>query len=245
MQTASPPPRRKWHFKRWFIVLSIAIFAWSGWRVYDKRSAIKEAEALGWNVLYTDPSEAIRWNWKNAFRKATWSDGVRTVAIQTGQSFEQHVSVVHRLNPTELLIYDAITLRNPSSFSPLTRLSHFGIGFGSSLENIDGLAGLPAIQTLKISGNSQLKNVDALKHLSTLEHVDLSACIELTDVDALKHLAALKTIDFSGCLKLTNVGALKNLSSLQSVNLTICTGLTRESVDALRAALPKTHIDWP
>jgi hypothetical protein len=245
MLTDPPPPRRKWHLKRWFTVLVIAIFAWSGWRVYAYRSAIKEAEALGWLMNRTDPSEAIRANWRNAFRKETWTDGVTGLAIPTSEAFEQHLAVLHRLNPTDLHILDASTLRNPSSFSPLTRLRRLWIILGDKLDNIEGLAGLPDIQYLALSGSPHLKNIDALEHLSTLENVILQGSTGLTNLDALKNLSALQEVDLRGCTGLTNTDTLKNLSALKWVDLTGCTGLTRESVEALKAALPNTIINWP
>ncbi|MEK0450916.1 MAG: hypothetical protein RL088_3184 [Verrucomicrobiota bacterium] len=245
MQTASPPPRRKWHFKRWFIVLTVAISAWGGWRVYDKRSAIKEAEALGWTVQYTEPSKEIYADWRNAFRKGTWTDGVSWVGIPTIDDLEQHVDVLHRLNPTHLTIDDATSLHNPRSFRPLTRLKSVIVLSGTRLENIDGLAGLPALQNLKIYSSSHLKNVDALKNLSTLEHLDLLYCTGLTNLDGLKNHIALESVGFLGCTGLTNVDALKSLPALEEVYLRHCMGLKRESVDALRAALPNTRIEWP
>ena len=222
MPTDPPPPRRKWHFKRWFIVLTVAISAWGGWRVYDKRSAIKEAEALGWTVQYTEPSKEIYADWRNAFRKGTWTDGVSWVGIPTIDDLEQHVDVLHRLNPTHLTIDDATSLHNPRSFRPLTRLKSVIVLSGTRLENIDGLAGLPALQNLKIYSSSHLKNVDALKN-----HI------------------ALESVGFLGCTGLTNVDALKSLPALEEVYLRHCMGLKRESVDALRAALPNTRIEWP
>ncbi len=56
MTTDTPPPRRKWHFNRWPIVLIVAMFGWSGWRAYAFRSALSQAKVLGWTVKYTDPN---------------------------------------------------------------------------------------------------------------------------------------------------------------------------------------------
>ena len=79
MPNDTPPPRRKWHFTRWLIVLIVAVFGWGGWRAYAFRSALSQAKALGWWVEHTDPVETIRKNWKSAFEKATWLDGVKLV----------------------------------------------------------------------------------------------------------------------------------------------------------------------
>ena len=66
-----PPLRRKWNITRWLVVLALLGLGWSGWRVYAFRSALSQAEALGWNVGYIDPVETIRENWKSAFEKET------------------------------------------------------------------------------------------------------------------------------------------------------------------------------
>ena len=245
MQTASPPPRRKWHFKRWFIVLSIAIFAWSGWRVYDKRSAIKEAEALGWNVLYTDPSEAIRADWKNTFRKETWTDGVTFVGISTSEAFQQHVAIVRRLNPLTLEIEDASTLRDLSVLPFLTRVQQLWLHNSTELTNVDALKNITTLQSVWLQKSKGLTNVDALKDLPALEIIDLTDCTGLTNVDALKNLTTLQHVWLPNYTGLTNVDALKNLPALRRVNIQGCSGLTPESVDALRAALPKAIIMEP
>ena len=79
MTTDPPPPRRKWHLQRWLLLLAAGFLAYGGWTQYAFRAALKEARALGWAVYYTDPYEVIRADWKAAFRKATWLDGVTHV----------------------------------------------------------------------------------------------------------------------------------------------------------------------
>ncbi len=245
MTTDPPPPRRKWHFKRWFIVLSIAIFAWSAWRVYDKRSAIKEAEALGWTVQYTEPSKEIYADWRNAFRKETWTDGVTSVDIPTSEAFEGHAAIVHRLNPQFLEIKDASTLRDLSAVGLLTRLRVVALHNTIDVINLDALKNLPALESIDLSGSPRLTNLNGIKHLSTLEIVVLSDCTGLTNVDALRDLSALKDVCLEGCTGLRNVDGLKKLPDWARVVLVGCTGLTRESVDALRAALPNAIIFEP
>ena len=93
MSTDLPPPRRR-HFMRWLLVLVVALFAWSGWRAYAFRSALAQAEVLGWKVRITDPLKAIQANWKAAFKKETWPDGVAEVVIMTSEEFEQHVALL-------------------------------------------------------------------------------------------------------------------------------------------------------
>ncbi len=199
MTTDTPPPRRKWHLQRWLLLLAAGFLAYGGWTQDAFRAALKEARALGWRLEYTDPSEEIRQNWKVAFKKETWLDGVTFVSILTSERFEQHLAIVHRLNPRELHIYNASSLRDLSALRPLTRLQ------GVSLDGCTGLT-----------------NVETLKNLSALQEIYLINCTALTNVDALKYLFALKTVNLDGC-----------------------TGLTKESVAALKAALPNARIIGP
>ena len=245
MTTDTPPPRRNWHLTRWLIVFIVAMFGWGGWRAYAFRSALAEAKALGWELLYTDPVEAIQGDWKAAFQKETWLDGVIQVIIPTSESFEPHVAIVHRLNPKILNIEEAGTLRDLSALSPLTRLEVVSLISSTALENIDALKSLSAMNEVHLDGCTRLSNVDTLKNLPALQVVRLIDCTGLTNVDALKNLSALQEVGLYGCTGLTNVDVLKNLSALQRVWLTGCTGLTKESVAALKAALPNAQIIGP
>ena len=222
MTTDTPSPRRKWHLQRWLLLLAAGFLAYGGWTQYAFRAALKEARALGWDVSYTDPYEEIRKNWTAAFRIATWLDGVTYVGIPTGEEFEQHLAIVHRLNPEKMRIFNAVTLRDLSALKPLTRLRYVALDDCTGLTNVDGVKNLPA-----------------------LHHVTLLNGTGLTNVDALKNLSALQFVSLNGCTGLTNVDALKTLSALQYLNLNGCTGLTKESVASLQAALPNTQIIEP
>ncbi len=266
MTTDTPPPRRKWHFNRWLIVLTAAALGWGGWEAYAFRSALAEAKALGWAVQYTDPAEEIRANWKAAFKKETWLDGVTRVYIRTGEEFEQNLAIVHRLNPLSLGIDKAPSLRDLSALEALTRLQVISIfGGGTHLTNVDalknfsalqriylvdctGLTNLPplknlsALQAVYLVGCTGLTDLDAFKDISALKLVDLRNCTGLTNLDGLRNHSALEVADIRGCTGLPNVNVLMNLSALQSIWLHRCTGLTKESVAALKAALPKATI---
>ena len=215
-------PRRRWHLGRWFIVLMVGTLGWVGWTAYAYRSAISQAKALGWTVVHTDPVERIRKNWKSAFKKVTWLDGVKRLYIPTSQQFEQHLDIVHRLDPMELHILNAATLRDLSALIPLKRLKYVSLVGATGLTSVDALKNLRALQVVWLDGCTGLTNVDALKSLLALTHVRLDDCMGLTNVDGLKDLPALKVVSFYGC-----------------------TGLTAESVTALKAALPKAEIYGP
>ena len=258
-------PRRKWHLQRWLLLLAASLLAYAGWTRYAFRSALKEAKALGWIVEYAEPLEEIRENWKNAFRKDTWLDGMTFVVVCEGAGLEQHRDIVRRLNPTNLNIDEPQDLRDLSALKSLTRLKELQIARGPSLTNLDALKNLTTLKFLELRDCTALTNVDALKNLTALEYLDLSGCMLLTNVEGLKNLPALHHINLSACLALTNVDGLKGITTLREVNLTNCprlknvdglknlnaletvelkgcTGLTKESIEALKVALPDTTI---
>ncbi len=194
--TTATPPRRNWHLQRW-LVLAAGFLAYAGWTQYAFRAALKEAAALGWTVRYTDPSEEIRWNWKAAFKKETWLDGVVILMIPTSEEFEQHVAIVHRLNPKTLSIINAATLRDLSALRPLIRLQ--GIG---------------------LVGCTRLTNVDALRNFSDLERGSLNGGIGLANVDALKNLPALRDVYLKGCTGLTKESVASLKAALPNAQIT-------------------------
>ena len=61
-------------------------------------------------------------------------------------------------------------------------------------------------------------------------------------VDELKDLTELDMAYLVDCTGLTNVDGLKSLTRVRQVWLHGCTGLTKETVKALRTAIPKTHV---
>ena len=264
--TTTSPPRRNWHFNRWLIVFIVAVFGWSGWRAYAFHSALAEARALGWRIEYTEPSERIRKNWKAAFKKETWLDGVTELRVQTSGDMRHNLATVTRLNPRALTIQHAAAMRDLSALQCLTRLQKVALYKCTRLINVDALKNHSALQSVALEGCTDLTNVDALNSLSALRFVKLThckaltnldgiknlpalleirifGCDRLTNVDALKSLPALQKIDITACDGLTNLDALKNLSTLQSVQLHGSTGITKENVAALKAALPNVKIN--
>ena len=264
--TPEPKPRRKWHFYKWLVLLIVATSAYAQWRAYTFNSAIKEAKALDWYIDYTDPYAEIRQDWKNAFKKNTWFDGVTWMLVPSGEELEEHRGLVQQLNPKNLSVGDCQSLRDLSALKGLTRLKSLEIGSASSLTNLDALQNLTSLERIGIfnadaltnvdelknlsSVNSisltdakKLTNVDALKNLSALEHLELHYCTGLTNVDGLKNHKRLQEVRLENCSALTNVKGLKNLPALELVRLVECPGLTKESIEALKATLPNTKVD--
>jgi hypothetical protein len=223
----------------------VATLGWVGWTAYAYRSAISQAKALGWYIEHTDPVERIRKNWKSAFEKVTWLDGVKRLYIPTSQQFEQHLDIVHRLDPMALQINAPSNMRDLSALIPLKRLKGVAVGGATGLTNVDLLKNFPALRWVSLSGCTGLTNVDVLKNLPALQFVNLDGCTGLTNVDGLKSLPALDLVILDGCTGLKNVDGLKNLPALREVILSGCTGLTAESVKALKAALPNAEIYGP
>ena len=136
-------------------------------------------------------------------------------------------------------------LTNVDGLKNLSALQRVSLTGCTGLTNLDALKHLPALQSVRLGDCTGLTNVNALKNLSALQGVGLDGCTGLTTVDALKNLSALQYVSLSGCTGLTNVDGLKNLSALEGVWLTGCTVLTKDSVAALKAALPKALIYGP
>ena len=242
--TTATPPRRKWHLQRWLLLLAAGLLAYAGWTQYAFRAALSQARALGWVVEYTDPIEEIGKSWKAAFKKETWLDGGVILMILTSEEFEQHLAIVHRLNPIWLTIGDAGTLDDLSALAALTRLQTLTLSACTRLTNVDALKNL-SLKEIQLTGGARLTNVDALKTISSLQDVSLIDCPELTNVDGLKNLSALQMVCLDGCTGLTNVDGLIHLSALQIVRLSGCTGLTIESLAALNASIPNVSIFGP
>ena len=240
MTTDTPPPRRKWHFNRWLIVFIIAALGWSGWRAYAFRSALKQAEALGWDVRYTDPAEEIRQNWRAAFKKETWLDGVGRIYFSKGAALGQHQDIISRLNPRSMESYDLVTDHDISALKDLTRLEGIFLHDCARLTNIDSLKSIPSLRLVLLTQCTAMTNADAFKDLSALRGVGLVHCTELVNVDGLKNLAALKEVVLEGGTALTNVDALMNLSALEQVSLENCTRLT--NVDAVKNLSALKHV---
>ena len=267
MTTDPPEPkaRRKWHFYKWLVLLIVATFAYAQWRAYTFRSALKEAYALGWQLIYNEPYAEIRNNWKSAFKKETWLDGVTNMVVPTGETLLEHADTIQRLNPKVLSVFNAQAMRDLAALKGLTRLESLYVFDAKNLTNLDTVKTLPALNRILLSscwdltkvdafkdlssltmisllGCIELSNVDALKNLTALRELRLNSCTKLINVDALKNLTALVEVDLSDCTGLTNINAIQNLTALQFVFLDGCTGLTKESIEALKATHPKTMV---
>ncbi len=199
MENDPRTPRRKRHLLRWGIAFAVIVVGIGGWKAYDFSEAAKEAKALGWGWQNDDPLVAIQADWKAAFRKATWLDRRRYLFIPKGGELVRHRSLVHRLQPQQLWVYDAIGLTDLAAVDGLSSLLALGLDRCEDLTNVDALRSLHGLKRLGITGARKLPNVDPLKGLSRLEVLDLSGSTGLTSIDALKILTDLRELKLNGC----------------------------------------------
>ena len=247
MQPESPAqkPRRYRHLVQWIIIGILAILGWYGWKAYDFNQAVKEAKELGWKFRYSDPVAIIRENWRAAFRKETWSDTRRLLEIPGGAVSERDFDLICRLTPKQLQIAATFPWRDLSQPKGLSNLTALWLLDCPNLTNIDALKDMKKLTSVLIYYSPILVNIDPLKELKNLEGLGLSGCTAITNVDALQELKALKELSLSGCTGLKNVDGILGLTGLETLYLRACTGLTKETVAAVKAALPKTEIIAP
>ena len=133
-------------------------------------------------------------------------------------------------------------LENVDALQALPALRDLCIANCPALRNVDGFKRLPGLEKLDIMVCPALQNVNGLKGLTNLKELYLEGCLALKNVDGLEGLTALNELSIWGCDALQNVDALKGLTNLQKVEFSKCPGLSRESIAALKAALPNTEI---
>src|ERR1043165_4480281 len=182
---ATPKPRSRWRRIGWVLILAagLGVLGYGAWQHYDFREAQKEAKALGWEWKYDDPIDAIRKDWKAAFRQATWIDGTRYPAIWRGPGLERDARLLRRLAPKSLSLRARPALKDLSPLKDLSALQVLDLSRCTGLTNLDALKGLPALRVLNLSGCTGLRNVDGLKNLPSLQWLDLSYCDELTNLN--------------------------------------------------------------
>ncbi len=245
---SEPPatkPRRNWHLLRWAFLLIALSTGWGAWKAYDFQQALKEAKELGWEFQYSDPIAIIRENWRDAFRKETWSDTTRLLEIPGEAVSERHFDLIRRLKPKQLGIDATFPWRDLSQLKGLSNLTELSLGDCPNLTHIDALKDMKELTGIGIDGSPILVNIDVLKELKNLTGLGLSHCTALTNVDALGELKALKYLSLYRCTGLKNVDGILGLTGLEELYLKGCNGLTKEAVDAVKAALPKTRIVAP
>ena len=210
--------RRLGKLRWWLLALFLAWGGYMGWREYDCRAAVREAQAAGFQWVNIGPWDLIRADWHNALKKETWSSYRRRLELFNVESLAPHRDLIRRLRPTELWVF---ILED---------------------ENLDVLKGVTSLQQLVIFSCPNLQNLDALSGLTGLKSFCLSDCRKLQNLDALGGLTGLQEIKLDSWRNLQNVDALKNLTGLQRFHLVGCYEIPDNSLHELRAALPNTDI---
>ncbi len=242
--TTPTPAKKKRRVWLWLLALLGMAFGYAGWWAYDANEARWEAKMLGWQLVYTDPYEEIQANWKMAFKKETWTEGVTFLRVPRRSDPLQHTKLLERLNPQGVLIEHAHRLNDFSVLEGLRRLDYLVIGNANDLTNVDTIQSLPLLKFVKLDGCAQIANLNGIKQLSLLESIWISNCPLLTNLDGIEGLSKLNTVTLSDCTELKNVDALKNLPALKYVESVFCPKVTKESIDALRATHPKAKITF-
>ena len=215
----TPPERaRPRGWLRGLLLLALASTAWVGWRAYDRRAAIREAQAAGFEWTVREPIALIRADWRAAFQKETWTESYWLLNVGYGHDLASLRPLLLRLRPTEL------------------------IALGCQDANLDALQDLTSLRLLYLDRSTALQNVETLRGLSDLQDLYLRECTALQSVDGLKGLSGLKRLNLNRCTSLANVEALQGLSGLKYLSFSDCPKLPATAVAELQLALPKTAI---
>ncbi len=149
-----PARRRWWRVLGWgMLVAVVAICGWSGWRTYDYRAAVREAEAAGFYFVESPtPFAAIRADWRDALRPATWTERDRRLYLRDGTDLAPLRPLLLRLDPTHLVAWQC---RHVDALRGLTRLQVLDL-VSSDVQDLAPLAGLARLQWLNLEGCSGL-----------------------------------------------------------------------------------------
>jgi hypothetical protein len=189
-------PRRR-GVLRGLLLLALAATSWVGWREYDHRAAIREAEAAGYWWEVREPIGLIRKDWRAAFHKETWTKSYWSLAVGEGRDLARLRPLLLRLRPTELIAYESKDA-NLDAFRGLSGLQHLDLRHCIALQNVDALKSVSGLQTLWLFDCTALQRVDGLKGLSGLKFLDLRRCPKLPATAVAELRAALpKTEIFS------------------------------------------------
>ena len=180
-------------------------------------------------------NEGFTWNQEKAAIVVGTYEGRKTTKL------DHLARAVRRLNPSVFDLTGCDALRDVDGLAGLAALQSVNLPDCQALENLDGLRGLTALQSLNLGNCQMLRNVDGLRNLAALQSLSLRGCQTLQDVNVLSGLTALQGLDLSGCQALRNVDGLKRLTALKNVNLADCRAL--ENLDGLRGLIFLQDVD--
>ncbi|MCE9610521.1 MAG: hypothetical protein K8R23_10040 [Chthoniobacter sp.] len=243
MPDDSPPVPvrlRWWRVLGWGLVVAlVAVGGWSGWREYDYRAAVREARAAGFGFRESPtPLDAIREDWRAAFRRATWTEHRRELDLPEGTDLAPLRPLLVRLDPTALTAHRC---RHLDAVRGLTRLWWLDI-FCAEVNDLTPLAGLTQLQCLHLSGCPSLVDLGPLAALTQLQELRLRHCTDVKDLAPLAGLTQLQLLDLTHCTGVADLSPLAGLTQLQWLYLRGCTGLSTEAVAVFQKCQPETNV---
>ena len=131
---------------------------------------------------------------------------------------------------------DLTTLRGVAG---LPRLRELDVSGCSSLHDLEGIADCPSLRSLDLS-RCRIKDVNALEGCRRLEILHLSGCVALTDLHALAACTQLTTLTLRDNRTLTNVDVLGQCANLTTLRLESLPSLT--NVEVLRPCTQLTTL---
>ena len=156
------PHRRRWVRRPgvWVLAVLLAALGWGGWREYDFRCAVREAQAAAPDFRMDEsPLGQIRGDWHAAFDKDTWTDRERRLIVPDSRDLAPLRPLLHRLGPTVLQVSDGQHLE---ALQGLTELKRIFLPECAALQNVDALRGLTGLQRLWLKGCNNIP-VSALR----------------------------------------------------------------------------------
>jgi hypothetical protein len=193
-ETSIPARRHRGRRVVWWLaaIALVVTLVWAGWREYEYRAAIQEAQGLGWTWASMEPFDAIRKSWRAAFRRSTWAREAELTI--TSRDPTAHAALIGRLNPTEVVVQE--------------------------VNDLEPLQGLPRLRRLTIRRTQTLTDLNALRNLPGLERLDVHGCPELREVGgSLSSLKKLRVLSFTGCPVLRSLEGLHDLPELGSLSV--------------------------
>ena len=179
--------------------------------LYDSQSQLKGLDIMGASVIHA--------SWITADLKSLTVRGPR---LKSFTRLPRSLS--------ELALRGS-TVESLRGLSKLGNLKFLDLTDCSGLGSLEGLAGLPKLESLILRNCGDLRNLKGMSDLPSLRSLDLTGCLNLESLEGLAGLPKLDSLILRECARLRNLKGMADLSSLRSLDLTGCRNL--ESLDGL------------
>lgn len=110
-----------------------------------------------------------------------------------------------------------------------------------NLKKLEGLCGLPKLQSLNIGGCKKVEQLPSLETLVSLQELWAYECVKLKRIEGLSQLTKLRKLDASDCSELEELEGVEHLRSLEKLHTYRCPQLQwdRGVLEQLRQRLMK------